>query len=38
MDRFGYPGPFVAAGLGLALLAIGFRRFLRAHPMGVKAA
>ncbi len=34
MDRFGYPGPFVAAGLGLALLAIGFRRFLRAHPVG----
>jgi predicted MFS family arabinose efflux permease len=34
MDRFGYPGPFVAAGLGLAALAVGFRRFLRAHPMG----
>ena len=34
MDRFGYPGPFVATGVLLAMLAWLFRRFLKTHPIG----
>ena len=32
--RFGYPGPFVATGVLLAMLAWLFRRFLKTHPIG----
>lgn len=36
IEHFDYGGPFAAAGGLLALLALAFRRFLRAHPLGAR--